>query len=166
MNGPTSHNPCGSSNGPALPDPAIVARQAWLRCLAHADPDDLDQAWQRLADAPTYELIRVPETGLAMVRGKTGEFGLAFNLGEMTVTRCAVRLAGGQIGVGYVAGRSKRHALLVALFDGILQDSGRRSSIHEGVIVPLEAAQAHRRDEQAARIVATKVEFFTMTRGD
>ena len=43
-----------------------------------------------------------------MMRGRAGGGGAPFNLGEMTVTRCTVRTAGGQVGHAYVAGRDGR----------------------------------------------------------
>ena len=101
-----------------------------------------------------------------MVRARTSEAGRVFNLGEMTVTRCAVRLVGGQVGVGYVAGRSKRHAALVALFDGLLQDETRHDEVHASVILPLSATRARQRAAEASRTADTKVEFFTMVRGE
>jgi len=147
-------------------DPGIVARQAWLRCLAHADPARLEAAWNGLDRPPSYEMLRPPEIGLAMVRGRRGGSGRPFNLGEMTVTRCAVRLATGRVGIGYVAGRSPRHAELIALFDGLLQDEARQAALQESLIAPLAAGQARRRAAAAERTARTKVEFFTMVRGD
>ena len=166
MSGGNSGYLSGSRGDDHSTERGVGARQAWLRCLAHADPQILQAAWDRLAFVPDYEMIRSPETGLAMVRGQTGSGGQPFNLGEMTVTRCAVRMAGGQIGIGYVAGRSKRHATLIALFDGMLQDGQVSAQIHDTVIVPLAQAQERRRAEEAARAAGTKVEFFTMSRGD
>lgn len=147
-------------------DPGVVARQGWLRCLAHADPAELEAAWSRLDRQPSYEMLRPPEIGLAMVRGRQGGSGRPFNLGEMTVTRCAVRLVDGRVGVGYVAGRAPRHAELVAVFDGLLQDEARQASLQASLIAPLAAQQARRRAAASERAARTKVDFFTMVRGD
>ena len=54
---------------------------------------------------PDVVSIRAPEIGAVMVRGRVGGAGDAFNLGEMTVTRCSLRLACGAVGHGYVQGR-------------------------------------------------------------
>ncbi|MBD0276138.1 MAG: phosphonate C-P lyase system protein PhnG, partial [Acetobacteraceae bacterium] len=55
----------------------------------------------RLRDAPPlppHTRLRGPQTGLVMVRGRQGGDGAAFNLGEMTVTRCVVGIHGGLVG--------------------------------------------------------------------
>ncbi|NBC31610.1 MAG: phosphonate C-P lyase system protein PhnG [Alphaproteobacteria bacterium] len=143
-----------------------TARRLWLRCLAYAHPDRLETAWNALHEPPAYALLRPPETGLAMIRARMGGTGRPFNLGEMTVTRCVVRLAGGQVGVGFVAGRGQRHATLVALFDALLQDESRHAALSESLITPLAAEQQGHRAKAAAKTARTKVDFFTMVRGE
>jgi len=107
-------------------------------------------------------MVRRPESGMTMVRGRAGGTGAPFNLGEMTVTRCALRLDGGVMGVAYVKGRSHRHAELAALFDALMQVPARRDEIATSIIAPLEAA-AYERAEVARRCTAaTRVDFFTM----
>jgi alpha-D-ribose 1-methylphosphonate 5-triphosphate synthase subunit PhnG len=101
-----------------------------------------------------------------MVRGRAGGDGAAFNMGEMTVTRCVVKIDGGATGHAYVAGRRKRHAELAAVFDALLQDPARRAGIERLLIGPQAADQAARHRMNAAKSAATKVEFFTMVRGD
>src|SRR4051794_4784133 len=99
-------------------------RRRWLSILAQTPRPALEGAWSALADRPALELLRPPETGLVMVRGRAGGTGCRFNLGEMTVTRCAVRIVGdrdgdgggGTVGHGYVQGRDRRKAELVAAF--------------------------------------------------
>src|SRR3546814_16146802 len=86
---------------------------------------------------------------MVMVRARAGGTGEQFNLGQMTVTRCALKLAGGDatpscVGLGYVQGRSTRHAELAAVSDALLQDQGRGPAVEQGVIVALEAAPALR----------------------
>lgn len=101
-----------------------------------------------------------------MVRARAGGTGSQFNMGEMTVTRCAVQMDGStDIGFGYVAGRSPRKSELVAALDALLQDSGRGEELMAKHVLPLEAAQAARRRSAAGKIAKTKVEFFTMARG-
>jgi alpha-D-ribose 1-methylphosphonate 5-triphosphate synthase subunit PhnG len=101
-----------------------------------------------------------------MARGRAGGTGQRFNLGEITVTRCAVQSADGLIGHGYVAGRDRRKAELVASFDALLQAPGRRPMLLERVVEPLAAVQAEARAATARKAAATRVEFFTMVRGD
>jgi len=129
--------------------------------LARASEAELATLLQAAPPLPEPVLLRAPETGLAMVRGRAGGGGAAFNLGEMTVTRCSVS-AGGQVGHAYRAGRDKGAALLGARIDAALQDPALRRPLHDAVIARLDAAQDAARRETAARAAATKVEFFTM----
>jgi alpha-D-ribose 1-methylphosphonate 5-triphosphate synthase subunit PhnG len=111
------------------------------------------------------EMLRQPEIGLVMVRGRMGGTGRRFNLGEMTVTRCAV--AGeGVIGHGYVQGRDKRKAELVARLDLLLQLPRCREDVERRIVEPLAAAERDRREAVARKAAATRVEFFTLVRGE
>lgn len=138
-------------------------RQKWLAVLAKADPRELGAAWDRLPTRPGYRLLRAPEIGMVMVRGRTGGSGDAFNVGEMTVTRAAVRLDAGATGVGYVAGRDRRHAEIAAVVDAMMQSPELREVAAE-IVQPLQAAQSARREAAARKAAATKVDFFTMVR--
>lgn len=145
-----------------MPDAEQEARRRWMGVLARADADAIQA---RLADAPAlppHAMLRAPETGLVMVRGRAGGDGAPFNLGEMTVTRCAVRTEDGRMGLGYVAGRDRRHAELAAVLDAALQDVAQRAALMESVIEPLAADQAATAARDARRAAATRVEFFTM----
>jgi len=145
-------------------DPAIATRQRWIGVLARAVGDDLIRHESALRDAE-YQMIRAPEIGMTLVRGRMGGTGAAFNVGEMTVTRCVVRLADGRTGFSYLAGRDKPRAELAALADAHLQGP---QQIHwlNTLIEPLAEAQARRRAEQDAATAASKVEFFTLVRGE
>ena len=142
------------------PHPA-PERRHWMAVLARSEAEAIAALLVPLPPLPAHETLRPPETGLVMVRGRAGGDGAAFNLGEMTVTRCAVRL-GETVGHAYVAGRDKRHAELVAALDAALQDGARRAALMATVIEPLAAAQAEIVARDARRAAATRVEFFTM----
>lgn len=150
----------------AAPGPQQAARQRWISVLAKARLAELESAWDGLAEKPAYDWLRRPEVGMVMVRARTGGTGGQFNLGQMTVTRCALRLVSGEAGVGYVQGRSKRHAELAAVFDALLQDNTRRAELEDSVVAPLEAAHDGRRSERSRKANATKVNFFTLVRGE
>lgn len=145
---------------------APARRREWMSVLALSSTEELETAWRRIPDPPAHRRLRGPEVGLAMVRGRAGGTGMRFNLGEMTVTRCSVALAGGAVGHAYVGGRRRRHAELAALLDALLQDPARRASIEAEVIAPLARAQAARRRAVTARSAPTRVQFFTMVRGE
>lgn len=137
-----------------------------MAVLATADSDALKSIWNTLGDAdrPAVDMLREPETGLVMVRGRAGGTGAAFNMGEMTVTRCAVRAADGTVGVSYLAGRDKTHARIAATVDAMLQSEALAKMARDTILAPLEAAQAKAADEQARKTEATRVNFFTMVR--
>jgi alpha-D-ribose 1-methylphosphonate 5-triphosphate synthase subunit PhnG len=145
---------------------AVADRRRWMSVLALASADELQAHWAALHPPPRYTLLRRPEVGLVMVRGRAGGTGARFNLGEMTVTRCTVQLEDGTLGHAWVGGRDARHAELAAVLDALLQDTGRSASLTEAVVEPLARAQADRRRTAAARAAASRVEFFTMVRGE
>ena len=147
------------------------ARQRWLAVLAKAPAARLEAAWNALDEKPEYRVLRRGETGLAMVRGRIGGNGQPFNFGEMTMTRAAVQLldaAGGvvQTGFGHVAGRSARRAELVALFDAMLQEPARHDALARLLIEPLAAEQDAVKAARNAKVMVSKVDFFTMVRGE
>jgi alpha-D-ribose 1-methylphosphonate 5-triphosphate synthase subunit PhnG len=137
-----------------------------MAVLAKAESDELEAAWAGLGAAPAYRIVRGPEVGLVMVRGRAGGTGARFNLGEMTVTRCTVELDTGSVGHAYVRGRRRRHAELAAVLDAMLQDAGRRPLVEALVVDRLAGEQAERRHTAEARAAATRVEFLTLVRGE
>lgn len=144
----------------------VAARARWMSALARAEPGAVEAAWSRVPARPAYRMLRAPETGLVMVRGRAGGTGTAFNLGEMTVTRCSVELPDGRVGHAYVAGRDARHAETAAVLDAMLQDPEGRAALEALVVEPLLAAREARERAARARAGATRVEFFTMVRGE
>ncbi|MCP5419325.1 MAG: phosphonate C-P lyase system protein PhnG [Gammaproteobacteria bacterium] len=134
--------------------------------LAKSSVADLEAAWQGLSEPPSYDFLRAPETGLAQVRARAGGTGLRFNLGEMTMTRCVVRLRDGTSGYAYVAGRNRRHAELAAALDALLQDPAHRDHLQATVLQPLVEKLQVLRQRRAAKVAATQVDFFTLARGE
>jgi alpha-D-ribose 1-methylphosphonate 5-triphosphate synthase subunit PhnG len=137
-------------------------RRRWMAVLARAKADRIAALLRDCGDLPAHSIIRGPEGGLVMVRGRAGGGGSAFNLGEMTVTRCTVRTETGFVGHAYVAGREERRAELAALVDALMQDDDRAAEIETRVIGPLEVRQAEHRAGRAAKAAATRVQFFAM----
>jgi alpha-D-ribose 1-methylphosphonate 5-triphosphate synthase subunit PhnG len=143
-----------------------AARRRWMSVLALAPTEDLETAWSALPERPAYRLVRRPEIGLVMVRARAGGSGTRFNLGEMTVSRCTVALPSGAVGQAYVRGRRPRHAELAAVFDGLLQDPASRPGLEVRLVGPLETAERERRVALRGRSEPTRVEFFTLVRGE
>jgi alpha-D-ribose 1-methylphosphonate 5-triphosphate synthase subunit PhnG len=146
----------------ALADHPCPARRRWMAVLARAGAARIEALLLQAGAPMDRSLIRGPEDGLVMVRGRAGGGGAAFNLGEMTVTRCTVRSAGGQIGHAYVTGRDGRRAELAALADALMQDPARADDIDRQVITPLEQEQQSEQAARAAKAAATRVQFFAM----
>ena len=141
-------------------------RPQWMGLLARADEASLSALMAEIADIPAFERLRGPEPGLVMVRGGTGGTGSPFNLGEMTVTRCTVRTADGLLGHAYVAGRRPDHAERAALLDALLQDEARHRDLYDRVIRPLGRDEAERSAARRQESDRTRVDFFTMVRGE
>ena len=137
-------------------------RKTWMGLLARCPPARLAQLLPLL---PEHVLLRPPEIGAVMVQGRAGGTGAAFNLGEMTVTRCALRLASGAVGHAHVQGRDKAHATRAAALDALMQ-TDQAVTLRAQILAPLEAEESARRTTRAARAAATKVEFFTLVRGE
>jgi alpha-D-ribose 1-methylphosphonate 5-triphosphate synthase subunit PhnG len=142
---------------------AQAARQRWLGVLARAPRDELVRQVEAVP-LPAFTWLRRPEVGMVMLRGRAGGTGEPFNLGEATVTRCALR-AGDYVGSGHVLGRDTRHAELVARLDAALQDTAQQARLLAQVVEPLAQAQQARRDSASRGAAATRVEFFTLVRG-
>jgi len=146
-------------------DEQKALRQAWMSLLAKAGADDLARLWSGLNIAVDHTLLRAPEIGGVMVRGRSGAIGAAFNLGEMTVTRCSVKLTSGEVGHAYVQGRDKDKALQAALIDALMQ-TAHAAQVETEVLQPLKDGMLAVATARAAKAAATKVEFFTMVRGE
>ena len=146
-----------------------AGRQAWRRnimeILAKADLDRLEAAWDQLPNKPEYSSVRGPETGLVMIRGRIGGGGAPFNLGEATVSRATIRLATGEIGFGHTLGLQPRKAELAAVFDALAQREDRRGAV-EGLVGDIERELAERDERRKRETAATRVDFFTMVRGE
>ena len=156
---------------PSTPQKQIADRQRWLAVLAKASLGELQTAWEALESKPAFRVLRRAETGLVMLRGRIGGTGEPFNAGEMTMTRAAVQLldAAGAVcstGFGHVAGRSGERAELVARLDAILQLAAWHDALEERVVTPLERRQQAAKAALAAKVMASKVDFFTMVRGE
>lgn len=140
-------------------------RKRAMGLLARASAAELQAGWQSIEPKPEIHLVRGPETGLVMVRGRIGGGGDPFNLGEATVSRATVRLGSGEIGHGQLLGNDREKAHLAAVFDALHQRPEHRFAVDQliGAVESRIHAEDRRHAEQTA---ATRVDFFTMVRGD
>ena len=141
-------------------------RQEWMAALALADEGRLRDAWDNMAERPDYQVVRGPETGLVMVRARSGNVGERFNLGEMTVTRCSVGLAGGVMGHAFIGGMKPDHACLAAIFDALMQLPERREELRRQLIEPLLRKRREYLIRRCDEVRPSRVDFFTLVRGD
>lgn len=166
---PSSSTPGGPPPGtpaPATADPeALAARKAFMGVLAQARLEELRAAIERFEPLPDVVELRAPEVGLVMVRGRVGGDGAPFNLGEATVTRAAVQLPGGTTGTSYLLGRAPERARAAALLDALWQDPALRIAV-EDALAPVRRRLAAEAARTGAKTEGTKVNFFTMVRGE
>jgi len=141
-------------------------RRTAMAVLAQAQADEIATGLERVGDDFKFTELRPAEIGLVMLRGRIGGDGAPFNAGEATVTRAAVQIASGEKGFAYVLGRDVKKARLAALCDALWQTTTHRQSIEQHILEPLRAAQQQRRTRKRAQTAATRVDFFTLVRGE
>ncbi|WP_137046387.1 phosphonate C-P lyase system protein PhnG [Pseudolabrys sp. FHR47] len=144
----------------------LAKRRKALAVLARADSKEIADRLRQLDDGLAYSEPRAPEVGLVMLRGRIGSRGAPFNAGEATVTRAAVQLSSGETGFGYVLGRDREKARLVALCDALWQVDDKRDAVETQVLAPLRQRQQEKTNLERARTAATRVDFFTLVRGE
>jgi alpha-D-ribose 1-methylphosphonate 5-triphosphate synthase subunit PhnG len=149
---------------------AIARRRAAMAVLAEASAVEIARGIESvrasLGALPAHDALRPAECGLVMVQGRIGGDGAPFNVGEATVSRAAVRLRSGETGFGYVLGRDREKAQLVAICDALVQSQRYRDAIEEQVVAPIRARIQAARRHKAEQAAATKVDFFTLVRGE
>jgi alpha-D-ribose 1-methylphosphonate 5-triphosphate synthase subunit PhnG len=147
-------------------DEMRAKRRAAMAVLAESNAAEIAHLLEMLGHLPAHEEMRAPENGLVMIRGRIGGDGAQFNLGEATVSRAVVRLASGEMGFGYVLGRDRAKARLIALCDALVQTGTYAAALENKVIAPIRAGLEVQRDTRARQVAATKVDFFTLVRGE
>jgi alpha-D-ribose 1-methylphosphonate 5-triphosphate synthase subunit PhnG len=145
---------------------AQADRKRIVDLLGRATLAELQDALAAIEPTPDFTPLRGPETGLVMVKGRIGGGGAPFNLGEATVSRASIRLADGRIGHGYRLGTDRKAASLSAVLDAVAHDDSVRSALEPALFAPLEARLAQEAERLEAETAATKVDFFTMVRGE
>ena len=150
----------------SAPSDNVVGRRAAMATLADARATEIACGLAALGNDIAYEELRPVETGLVMLQGRMGGDGAAFNLGEATVTRATVRIPTGEVGFSYVLGRDHHKARLAALCDALWQNPLSREPVERHVLTPIKARRESERARQRAQTAATRVDFFTLARGE
>lgn len=140
-------------------------RRRSMELFTKATPQELQAAWDVLPEKPDLTAVRGPETGLIMVRGRIGGGGAPFNLGEATVSRASVRLDDGFVGHSQILGTDRRKARLAAVFDALMQRADPGPAVLD-LLKAVEARIAGEDDRSRRQTAATRVDFFTMVRGE
>lgn len=143
-----------------------ATRQHWMSVLAHSQPAELAARLNALNINADYEVIRAAETGLGADSGANGRHRRTLFAGDATLTRAAVRLTDGTLGYSWVLGRDKQHAERCALIDALMQQNRHFQNLSETLIAPLDADRMARIAARQAEVNASRVDFFTMVRGD
>ncbi|OLP62283.1 phosphonate C-P lyase system protein PhnG [Xaviernesmea oryzae] len=133
--------------------------------LARSDRGRLEAFLAREAADLEVHAVRGPETGLVMVRGRIGGGGAPFNLGEATMSRATIRLADGTIGHGQLLGSDRAHARLAAIIDALGQRADYAAQVN-ALVSAIEADLTAADERLAEETAATRVDFFTMVRGE
>lgn len=141
-------------------------RQHWMSVLARADWADIEHRWKSVGIDLPYTILREPEIGLAQIRGKMANKGDVFNVGDTTITRASVQFKNDVVGHCYTMGRNLDKALTCAVIDGVLQHDQHNQVVMDAVIAPLQQAFIEKRKHRKQEIETSKVDFFTLVRGD
>ncbi len=137
-----------------------------MAILAQAKRQEISEGLALIGESIAHVDLRPPETGLVMLRGRIGGNGAPFNVGEATVTRCAVQLPSGEVGFSYSLGRDRDKARLAAVCDALWQSGTHRNAVEQHVLAPVRLRLQAERTEADERTAATRVDFFTMVRGE
>jgi alpha-D-ribose 1-methylphosphonate 5-triphosphate synthase subunit PhnG len=141
-------------------------RREAMAVLTSSSAEEIARHLAALGPIPEHTELRAPQSGLVMLRGRVGGDGAPFNFGEATVSRCAVRLATGETGFGYALGRDREKARLIALLDALQQREQGHIELEKRVLGPIRERLKAERERAAQHVAATKVEFFTLVRGE
>lgn len=148
------------------PECQIAARRNRFKVLARCRTSELETRWDKLGLNPVYKTLRGPETGLVTLRGRIGGTGALFNFGEATVTRASVKLDDGSVGHAMALGRDAAKARISAIVDALCSDPEKAALIDAEIIAPMKAELDEADEFRRQQTAATRVDFFTMVRGE
>ena len=144
----------------------VAARQRAMGLFARARLGELGEPIARRWPEHGARDLKPVETGLVMLRGRAGGDGAPFNVGEATVTRAIVELPSGERGYGHILGRDAERARLAAILDALWQRADQRAEVEAEALAPIAARLAAERAKTDAETAATRVNFFTLVRGE
>ena len=160
----TTPDPANAALAGTSHSPGDDGRRDAISTFARATEDELKQGLEAAGCDADCEFLRKPEIGMVMARGRISGTGRPFNLGEVTVTRAAVRLPDGTTGFSYLMGRDTERARLAAVADAHWQRAAMREAVEAHVLSPVRERLAAANARRRAEVAATQVDFFTMVR--
>lgn len=141
-------------------------RKSWIGLIAKAVDDRVSELFDGTGPRPEFTWLHAPEIDSVMMQGRAGGAGAPFNIGEVTVIRCSLQLASGEVGHAYIKGRRKVDAEAAAQIDALMLQTAAATTLRAKVLEPLTREATERRQTRAAKAAATKVDFFKMIRGE
>jgi alpha-D-ribose 1-methylphosphonate 5-triphosphate synthase subunit PhnG len=141
----------------------IEQRREWISLLGSADPRFLEDQKKNLNLDLAPDYMVPPETGMVMMQARQDGAGNRFNLGEVTVSRCILKV-NDVMGYAMVMGPDLHHAELAAFFDALFQMPDL--DLRNALVSELRRMKNKRHAQDAAEVQTSKVEFFTMKRGE
>jgi len=143
-----------------------LARRRAMGLMARARAGELAEPLARFWPDILARDLKPVETGLVMLRGRAGGDGAPFNLGEATVTRAVVEIEDGVRGYGHILGRDAEQARRAAILDALWQAKESRAAVDTKVLAPILERLAAEKAKADAETAATRVDFFTLVRGE
>jgi alpha-D-ribose 1-methylphosphonate 5-triphosphate synthase subunit PhnG len=156
----------GSPADPQSEPTEMAARRRAMALVARARRSELAEPIARRWPDHGARDLKPVESGLVMLRGRIGGDGAPFNLGEATVTHAVVELPTGERGFAHILGRDAEKARLAAIADALWQREASRGDVETMTLAPIEARLAAEAAKTRAETAATRVDFFTLVRGE
>lgn len=142
----------------------LTNRQQWMKLFSLSPECSLAELFQDLDLMPRLRVSLGPETGLITVRGRISNEGDLFNVGDASVTKTEVILDNHIKGLAFTLGASKEKSLHAAGLDAVMQSGPDVPTQLRIKKLALELQDS--RLKRAAQVTKTKVDFFTMVRGE
>jgi len=150
----------------ATSDTSRATRIELMRACVYATEQELKEALAAFEPLPPVRDVRPTQCGLVMTRGRIGGEGNLFNIGEALVTRASVALEDGTVGHAYHLGQSVARARMAATLDALGQDRESRARLQTIFVSRIMERIAKERQQRREENAATRVDFFTLARGD
>lgn len=145
---------------------ATMTRSEWMTVLALSHPSDIEERLEGVGPLPQFSFVRRPHHASVALRARSSRTGVLFEPGEMTMTRCIIKIDPDVFGYAYVGGRNLRHAALAALLDAVLQRGGDQQMLVQTLISELKSLIDRRQEQVRRQAQASAVDFSVQMQGE